>query len=64
MKSFMFLSAVIGALLVTGCSTNRGGTADDVYYETDTTTGSATSDLDRGWSPRPDRTTGPVIPPP
>jgi hypothetical protein len=63
MKTFILISTVISALFVSGCASNRGGTADD--FETDgPTMDTPPADVDTGWSPRPDRTTGPVIPPP
>jgi|GEM_PF-3359070 hypothetical protein len=68
MKTFLSLTALLGLLAFTGCASNRGGTADDFETVSDTgmyESGTAT-DL-REPHPaltRPDRSVGPVIPPP
>lgn len=61
MKTFSIFAALLGLLVLTGCSTYQGGTADD-YDRLEP--GRGVSDMESGWSSRPDRTTGPVIPPP
>jgi hypothetical protein len=61
MKTFTILATLVGMLFVTGCNTYRGGASDEFEANTFDTPPAV---VDDGWVPRPDRTPGPVIPPP
>ncbi|HLP75915.1 MAG TPA: hypothetical protein VK327_03285 [Candidatus Paceibacterota bacterium] len=63
MKTLTCFLALVGLLAITGCSTPRGGTADDEYYN-DTGSVRSSRDMDSHWATSPMRDTSQPIPPP
>ncbi|HYG23404.1 MAG TPA: hypothetical protein VEH04_11525 [Verrucomicrobiae bacterium] len=69
MKKLTLLSTLVGALLLAGCTTYRGGSEADFESEwsaeQDNLNRSAMdADVGVGWGARLDRRPGPVVPPP
>jgi hypothetical protein len=60
MKTSMLLTALLAALILTGCSTYRGGTVDT---DTGYTTGRSADEVERA-APQPMREFTQPIPPP